>query len=177
MPAKSALPGSFARFGMCNPPSALTITSATMCRPSRVATCQRPSRNCASTTSALKRRCGRQPILLDAPLAIRPDFGATGKRVTPVGIQFERIRIHMRRHVARDAGVRVLTPRATHRFRFLENHEVRDALLAQLDAHAHAGQPGAEHDHAKRLFALQRISPSQTLPRGQTPSSVGHRHT
>src|SRR6188472_4233410 len=66
----------------------------------------------------------------------------------PVGVQLERVRIEVSRHVAGAPRVRVRPPGATERLVALEHQEVVEAGLAQLDSYPEAAEPRADDRHA-----------------------------
>src|SRR5262249_16880393 len=82
-------------------------------------------------------------------------------RARPLRIWLERVRVQVRRHVARRTRIRVLEPGAAEARGFLEDHEVVDAGAPERDA---GGQPRESRsaddrvEHAHSIAAIQRKS-------------------
>ena len=90
---------------------------------------------------------GSQTEPVGAPLEVRLDFVAVGVGAGPVRIGGEGERVEVGGDVALGAGIRVVPPRATHGARPFQQHEVVDALRAQMVGESEAAEPGTDDRH------------------------------
>ena len=77
------------------------------------------------------------------------DLVPGGEGAAPAGVRGEAERVEVGGHVARDAGVGVVAPRAADVVGTFEQDEVLDPLLLEPDGHAEAGEAGADDRDAE----------------------------
>ena len=102
------------------------------------------------------------PVVPRHPFEVRVDLRTGRERVAPLGVGRERIRVEVRRHVARDTGIGVVPPRTADPVALLVDHDVVEPGLGQLDGGQDAGHPGADHGKSQRSSVL-RIDHGGTL--------------
>ena len=138
-------PAIWGRCGSVSEPGAATSTRAES-GPAEVSSAQRPASSSQSAPVTLvpnrierrRSRSSRDALEVGADLRLRRVGPA------PVRVRGERERVEVRGDVAGAAGVGVRPPGAADVGVALEDHEVVDALLAQPDGEAEAGEPGAD---------------------------------
>ena len=78
------------------------------------------------------------------PLEVAVDLGPGRVAVAPLRCEREGVRVEMRRHVARETGIRVLAPRAAQAITLLVHGEVGESGFVELDGAEDAGHAGAD---------------------------------
>src|SRR5262245_36858550 len=76
----------------------------------------------------------------------------------PFGVERERIAVEVRRHVAGEAGIRVLAPGSAETVGLLVDDDVIAARLAQPDGGEDARHPGPDDSEAERWSERQRLA-------------------
>ena len=100
---------------------------------------------CASMQLLAEHRPLRDVQFPGDALLVVPDLPSAREGSLPVGVRRERQRVQVRRYVARDPGVGVVTPDAAHAGRLLEHDPVLDPRPAQRVHHRQARETGP-HD-------------------------------
>jgi hypothetical protein len=86
------------------------------------------------------------------------DLLAGGEHPREVGVRSERVRVHVRRHVARDARIGVLAPGAAEVVGLLETGDVGDARLPQPDDGEDARHARSDHGHSQRSRWFEAVT-------------------
>ena len=81
-------------------------------------------------------------------LEVREDLRPRREAMAPLGIERERVAVEVRRHVAGQAGIRVLAPGPAETVGLLVDDDVVVARLAELDGGEDAGHAGPDDGEA-----------------------------
>ena len=93
---------------------------------------------------------GLEPVLGRELFEVVEDLWLRRVGARPVVLALEREGVEVRGDVARRTGIRVVPPSSADAVGLLENHEVVEARLAQLGAHAESARPGPDHHDPTR---------------------------
>ena len=102
----------------------------------------------AGHLAAVAGECVDAPAPRDV-LEVREDLRARREAMRPLGIERERVAVEVRRHVAREPGIRVLAPGPAEPVGLLVDDDVVVARLAQTDGGEDAGHAGTDDDDTR----------------------------